>query len=299
MISVIVPSFNSALTIEATLKALARQTKASLIKEIIVVDSSTDKKTKMILSQRKADKLKVLNGGIKIMPARSRNIGAAEAKGKVLAFIDADAYPDEIWLEEIFEAYQSGCRAGGGGIDVNKEQINNPIALAQFYLQFNEYINTGERRIKSFVPACNLFCERQLFQKAGGFPEIRAAEDVLFGLEINKRSPLWFLPEAKVYHIFREKWGAFIRNQMLLGKYVSIYRQKHYGRFIYKGIIPLIFFPAFLLVKLSRIFVRIGKAGWVHIFRFIKVAPIFLSGLFFWSIGFINGCTTSNENFKY
>lgn len=289
-ISVIIPSFNSVQTVEYALKALGSQTRKELISEIIVVDSSDDNKTKEMLSGYVSDKIKVINSGVRVMPAVSRNIGAQEAKGEILAFLDADAYPAYDWLENIVKAYENGCKVGGGGIKLPDFQKNKPIALAQYYLQFNEYICSGNDRIKNFVPSCNMFCDRTLFQKAGGFPEIRAAEDVLFGLQVNKISRLWFLPNLKAYHIFRESWKRFLENQMLLGRYVSVYRKKYYNSFIYKGVMPLMLFPAFLCLKSLRMILRIFQAGRYHIYSFTMVIPVFFVGLLFWSIGFIKGC---------
>jgi len=194
------------------------------------------------------------------------------------------------------KAYENSCLAGGGGIEVPGFQRNKPIALAQYYLQFNEYIGSGNNRSKSFVPSCNMFCDRKLFQKAGGFPEIRAAEDVLLGLKLSKMTKMYFIPEATVYHIFREDWQLFLKNQILLGRYISIYRKKYYGSFIYKGPLPLILLPAFLCVKLLRIISRISQTGWSHIYRFTIVMPAFLLGLLFWSFGFIGGCLNNNRN---
>jgi GT2 family glycosyltransferase len=153
----------------------------------------------------------------------------------------------------------------------------------------------GDDRVKSFVPSCNMFCDRELFQKVGGFPEIRAAEDVLFGLKASKVSQLWFLPKVKVYHIFRKDWAGFLKNQMLLGRYVSIYRKSYYDSFIYKGIMPLVLFPVFLFIKLFRIILRIFLSGWHHISRFMIASPVFLIGLLFWSAGFIKGCIIKEE----
>ncbi|MFC1645697.1 glycosyltransferase [Candidatus Omnitrophota bacterium] len=289
-ISIIIPSYNSGPTVEYTLKALDSQTRKDLISEIIVVDSSDDEETKRILSGHESSHIRVVDAGVKVMPAIGRNIGAREAKGEILAFLDADAYPARDWLENVLEACEKGYRVGGGCIDLPDFQKNRPIALAQFYLQFNEYMCSGGDRIKNFVPSCNMFCDRELFQQVGGFPEIRAAEDVLFGLKINKTSQLWFLPKAKVYHIFREDWKGFLKNQKLIGKYVSIYRKKYYDSFIYKGIMPLILFPVFLCIKLFRMILRIFQSGWHHVSKFIVASPVFLIGLSSWSIGFIKGC---------
>ncbi|MCK4946994.1 MAG: glycosyltransferase [Candidatus Aureabacteria bacterium] len=296
-ISVIIPSFNSVLTISRVLDVLSVQMGKGLISEVIVVDSSNDGATKSLLSRYEPDKIKVIAAGERIIPAIGRNMGALRANGEILAFIDADAYPGHDWSENIEKAYENGCMVGGGGIEMADFQRNKPIAGAQYYLQLNEYMCIGRDKVKKFVSGCNMFCDRKLFQKIGRFPEIRAAEEVLFGLKVSKVERLWFIPNAKVHHIFREDWGGFFRNQMLLGKYISIYRKQYYNSFIYKGAMPIILLPGFFCVKLFRIIFRISQAGWHHVYHFVMVFPAFLLGLLFWSIGFIAGCLNNkNEN---
>ena len=88
-----------------------------------------------------------------------------------------------------------------------------------------------------------MFCERGLFERVKGFPEIRASEDVVFGLEVSELADLWFIPDIKVLHIFRESWSSFINNQVLLGKHIIIYRKQLYETFLYKGIMPILLIP--------------------------------------------------------
>jgi glycosyltransferase involved in cell wall biosynthesis len=294
-ISVIIPSYNSSKTIIYTLDGLFRQM-GECLKEVIVVDSSDDGKIQEIISNNKNKKIKFINSGIRVMPAIGRNIGAAHATGTLLAFIDSDAYPAEDWLMEIARAYEKGRLAGGGGIELPEFQQKSSVAVAQYYLQFNEYMCYGAEREKDFVPACNLFCDKELFNKAGGFPEIRASEDTLFCLRINQINKLWFEPQAKVFHIFREQWRSFLDNQKLLGRYIIIYRRKYYNSVIYKGILPVILLPGFICVKLLRIIFRLLKTEWSQVYRFIKTQPTFLIGLLYWSIGFIKGCFPENNN---
>lgn len=289
-VSIIIPSYNSAKTIEHTLRALAGQTAEDMISEIIVVDSSDDRGTKSILSGYKTGKTKIIDAGIKVMPAIGRNIGSSQATGEILAFIDSDAYPAEDWVENIVRSYKAGCKVGGGSIVLPDFQKNNLIARAQYYLEFNEYISGGTKRVKKkFVPSCNMFCDSRLFKDIGGFPEIRAAEDVLFGLKAAEKADLYFVPDVKVYHVFIKNWIGSLKNQMLLGKYVYIYRRKHYGGFLYNRAVSFILTPAFVCIKLLRIVSRLWKEG-SHIYYFLMVLPLFLTGLIFWSTGFMKGC---------
>ncbi|MFH1644888.1 MAG: glycosyltransferase family 2 protein, partial [Candidatus Omnitrophota bacterium] len=214
-VSVIIPSYNSVNTIDKVFKGLLAQKEIELVEEIIVVDSSDDGLTKQRLNQLAFDKVRIVNIGTKVIPAESRNKGAELANGDFLIFLDADASPDKDWFKNFFRAYSLGVKAGGGGISLAYSQRNNLLAKTQYYLQFNEYIPKGSIRVKQFVPSCNMFCEKGLFMEIGGFPKIRASEDVLFGLNLSKRSKMFFVPNARVHHIFRQSFKEFFHNQIL------------------------------------------------------------------------------------
>ncbi len=89
LISVIIPAYNAAATIEKTLRSVMAQTYSNI--EIIVVDDgSTDTTTDILRSLEEADNRVRLvaqrNGGV----AAARNAGAACARGDFIAPIDAD-----------------------------------------------------------------------------------------------------------------------------------------------------------------------------------------------------------------
>jgi len=291
-ISVVIPSYNSAATVGRTLEGLLSQ-RACAAKSIIVVDSSDDGRTPAVLSAFEGRGVRVVRLSEKTIPAVGRNLGAQQASGRYLAFIDSDAYPAPDWLEKISEAFAQGCRVGGGSLSLPDFQKRKMIALAQYFLQFNEFLDTGIRRVKTFVPSCNLFCEKALFDDVGGFPEIRASEDVLFGLAAGQRTGVFFEPSIRIYHIFREDLGAYLRNQLMLGKYILIYRRMHCGGWMYRGIVPVLLLPAFVALKFLRIVLRILATGRPReIGGFLYSLPLFLLGLTYWGAGFFQGCVS-------
>lgn len=287
-ISVIIPSYNSQKTIPYTLDSLLRQ-KGDYLKEIIVVDSSDNPEMKGII-KKYSSKVKFINAGTRVMPAIGRNTGARRARGDILAFLDSDAIAVDDWAEKIVSSYKRGYKAGGGGVELPDFQRNNPIAAAQYYLQLNEFIPAGGDRVKSILPGVNIFCDRDLFNIVGGFPEVRASEDTLFGLAVSRHTQYWFVPGITVAHIFREDMGGFLNNQELLGKYIIVYRRRHYSGFMYKGIIPVILFPGIILLKTGRMIWRITVSRRGELQRFLKVLPLFMKGMYYWSRGFIKGC---------
>jgi glycosyltransferase involved in cell wall biosynthesis len=289
-ISVVVPSYNSWRTIERVVDSLIAQPER-YISEILIVDSSDDAKTPAILEKFRSERIRVIRLDKKSIPSIGRNIGAQAAREDILAFIDSDACAVDDWAENILHAVDAGCRIGGGAVLVPDEQKKNALALAQYFLQFNEFLATGSRRPKMFVPSVSLFCERKLFFEIGGFPEIRASEDVLFCIAANKKANVYFDPSIRVRHIFREETDAYLRNQAMLGKYIIIYRREVSKSWMYKGAIPALLLPGFALVKLVRMTYRILDAkGGKEAGAFLYSLPLFLQGFLYWCAGFFRGC---------
>src|ERR1035441_9406097 len=102
-ISFIIPSYNSQKTVHGTLKSIFRQKSLISVKEVIVVDSSDDGETRKLLKGPSASpqddnqltfdsKLRIILLDKKTSPALGRNIGAQDAIGNLLCFIDSDVY---------------------------------------------------------------------------------------------------------------------------------------------------------------------------------------------------------------
>lgn len=98
--SVIIPVFNAANTIGATIASVQAQTLSDF--EIIVIDDgSTDNSLTILTSLANYDHrlriVSITNGGV----SAARNFGAELAKGQLLAFLDAD----DLWLPEKLQCH--------------------------------------------------------------------------------------------------------------------------------------------------------------------------------------------------
>ncbi|MBN1950887.1 MAG: glycosyltransferase family 2 protein [Bacteroidales bacterium] len=289
-VSVIIPSYNSISTIDETIAGIRRQTAIKSVLEIVIVDSSDDQITHEHLKSQEDGLIRVIRSGYRVMPAIQRNIGAKESKGDVLCFIDSDAFPHPDWIGNILDAYRRGYRIGGGSYQVPDQQRKSRVAYAQYFIEFSQFIGYGSEGKVSIVASCNIFCERELFMKDTGFPEIRASEDSLFCLKMGKYETLRYLPQAVVYHIFRENPGHFLSNQQMLGKYIFVFRRKSFDSFYYRGIFPYLLFPAFISFKFFRIFIRVLRTRKSHNLKYFFLSfPLMIKGLVAWSKGFLEG----------
>ena len=94
-ISVIIPTYNSAVFLPEALQSVLSQT--FLPQDVIVVDDGSTDDTEDVLEpfRRHIHYIRQENQG----PAVARNRGIAEAKGDLIAFLDAD----DVWVPEKLE----------------------------------------------------------------------------------------------------------------------------------------------------------------------------------------------------
>jgi glycosyltransferase involved in cell wall biosynthesis len=108
LVSVIIPAYNAAATLDETLRSVRSQTHRNL--EIIVVDDGSRDET-VAIARRHAmrdPRLRVLaqrNGGV----AAARNHGIAASSAELVAPVDAD----DLWAPEKIEKQLAALRAGG------------------------------------------------------------------------------------------------------------------------------------------------------------------------------------------
>ena len=107
-VSIIIPLYRSACTIEHTLESIFSQ-KTGFCYEVIVVDSSPVASDTGI-GNRFAERIRLIRLDKKTFPGVARNIGAREAQSPLLMFIDADIVLAGDWIEKAVLFYRSNHR---------------------------------------------------------------------------------------------------------------------------------------------------------------------------------------------
>ncbi len=168
--SVVVPAYNEAGELPATLAALRAAMQAETGDgECIVVDNNSDDATAETALRHGADRI-VFEPVNQI--ARARNAGAAVARGRFLVFVDADTRISPQVLGGALRALRAEAVVGGGAL-VRFE--DDPGAVGRFGIRLWEWIS----RSAGIAAGSFLFCRRDAFDAVGGFDErLYASEEV-------------------------------------------------------------------------------------------------------------------------
>jgi glycosyltransferase involved in cell wall biosynthesis len=133
-VSVVVASFNERDAIERCLASLERQ-ETSRSFEVIVIDSSIDGTDAVA---RRFPFVRVFHFPERKYCGDARNEGLALARADVIAFLDADCFVENDWIEAIFRAHQSPYLAVGGVIENGAPE--SLLAWAYYFCEFNLWL---------------------------------------------------------------------------------------------------------------------------------------------------------------
>ena len=186
-ISIVIPAFNEERYLAALLGDIARACLAyrygARAVEVIVADNGSSDGT---VALARSHGCKVLYVRPRLIAA-VRNAGAAEAKGILLAFIDADTRIDPETFNAIDEHFATGesIVATTGALP---ERRSLPITLGWRLVGLaSALIGLGvPRSLAECMPTGVVCCARGDWEAVGGYPEWLFAEDVAFILALKR-----------------------------------------------------------------------------------------------------------------
>lgn len=179
-LSVIIPAFDEEVYLPATLANVNQavrhlKSKAEVAVELIVVDNASTDRTPEIAREMGA---KVLHEAVHNI-ARVRNVGAENASGDVLVFVDADTLIPESLLLRIAEAMRSPEYVGGS-VDIDYRP-KHPFIRA--YVRFWRAVGI----LFEMSQGVTQFCRRDVFKALNGYDEtLYNGEDVDFYVRLGQ-----------------------------------------------------------------------------------------------------------------
>jgi glycosyltransferase involved in cell wall biosynthesis len=286
MVSVIVPCYRDASSLQRCLAGLAPDRQGAGF-ETIVVDSDSDGSLASICAGLPC--VRLVSIAERLWPGAARNAGVRFARSEVLLFLDADCVPEPGWVQAARTALDEGARlASGPVLDLLP---HHPIAISDNLLQFSEYPAGRPGGPASKFASCNLAVRRADFEAIGGFPEQPpAAEDTRFTQAAAKRWPggLCFAPGMRVRHRGRTGWRAFLAHQDWLGYYrglLGLDLTKRQQRLAGRAVLV----PAVVLWRLRFILGRTQAWNSGGLLRALLLSPLLIAGLSAYALGLRRG----------
>ncbi len=239
-ISVIIPVFNEEKTIGDCLKTITNQTLKP--NEIIIIDDGSNDNSKLKISSfatsdvASADKQ---NSKFKIFkqnhkgPAHARNLGASQATGNILVFVDSDMTFDEVFLEKLTQLIREKRVRGTFTKD---EKVSNWKNVWARCWNFNQNIFNDSRIDPTYPDKAPVFRAilKKEFDRVGGFDSIGYTDDWTLSRKLGYQAVV--APGAFCYHknpdnlsevFIQARWigknefltGTFMRKIINLGRF--------------------------------------------------------------------------------
>jgi len=284
--SVIIPSYNSEKTIEQCIKSLISQ-KTDFKYEIIIVDSS-DNDTVANIANR-FTKIKFIRIKHKTFPGIARNIGANEARGALLVFVDSDVVVSECTIQDAIMYSKTGHSVFAGAVDYCSQNKKNGFKKIEWFFEFNSYYPSMREGTRWCLPAVFLAVSREIFVKEK-FINMETGEDVELSARLhNDGNILYFTPKIRVFHVFQSSFSRLFMKSINFGigdiEIRLIYNVPG-SYFIHKPFLKFLAIPGFALIKLAKITYRnVRYNRWRDKFLYFCFLPIILILILGWMLG--------------
>lgn len=201
-VSVIIPSYNARKYIGEALESVAAQSFTDY--EVIVIDDGSTDGTGAFVAERYPDVRyrRVPNGGA----SRARNLGVEEARGALVAFLDAD----DLWLPtklekqvRRFEEDHALAMVFTESVVFAGEELRpNPYSKRERLMQGDLVRNIF---LYSYVGTPTVMVRKDVFEQVGGFLEgLQVAEDDNLWMRIALRFQVDLIDEVLVRVRYRE-----------------------------------------------------------------------------------------------
>lgn len=261
MISVIIPC----------LKKSELCPELKLIKNLIIVDDKTCSGT----------------------PGQKRNWAANQAKAKILAFIDSDAYPAKNWLKNAVKLLRQPNLAAvcGPGLtppnDSSRQKLAGLVWSTKPGAATLTYRCRPEQpRLVDDYPSFNFIIKKKDFLKAGGFKQkFWPGEDTQLCHDLVYRlgKKILYSPEIVVYHhrrpVFKEHLQQAARYGRQRGRFVRLYP---------KTSLRLIYFLPLLIPLILPLYILLLTFGSFYYRSFFYAPAVLLTHLTY-GVSFVKG----------
>jgi glycosyltransferase involved in cell wall biosynthesis len=176
LVSVVVPVLDEARWFPVQLEALAAQTYEHPW-ELVIADNGSSDGSLAIAEEwlPRFPQARLVHAPERRMASHARNVGAADARGDLLLFTDADDLAEPDWIEQMVAAARSGDVIAG---EIGRHRLNHPRVAAWHPVPPRQRALEGFGFL-AYASGSNTGVWADLFHALGGFDTRRpAGEDI-------------------------------------------------------------------------------------------------------------------------
>src|SRR5690348_5530131 len=229
LVSLVIPVRNEAATVADLLTTIHAQTLPA--NEVVFVDGgSLDNTAEILRSAAQRDSSLHLLEAQDATPGRGRNIGIDAASNDWIALTDAGIWLEPTWLESLVAEIERNPSANlvFGAYEALTDTFFQQCAAAAYVAP--KLLRPGGLMRGPSIASCLL--HRSLWRAVGGFPDLRAAEDLIFMEQCQQVGRIAWAPQALVRWQLQPTLGATFKRFALYSYHnVLAGRQRywHYG----------------------------------------------------------------------
>jgi GT2 family glycosyltransferase len=207
-LSIIIAAYHAGPTIDACLESLHRQTTGRNY-EILLVESSNDGTAERV--QHRFPEVRLIKSPERLYCGDARNRAMHLARARIIAFIDADCYVREDWVESVCRAHGEETQLVGGIID--NAPTHNLVSWAYYFCEFSIWLPAKKTRRIREMAGCCLSMKRTAYDRYGPFLEGTYCSDTAFHWVARRDgTTVAFSPSIRVYHQSPGHLGKFLQH---------------------------------------------------------------------------------------
>ena len=282
IVSVIVVTKNEEKHIGDCLESLMRQDYARGKYEVIVVDADSVDKTREIVGKYP---VKLIIDGYGTL-GHQRNTGIKNARGKYVAFTDADCIADEAWLTRLAMAISNSppdtVAVGGPNLVMDDDP---PFSKVVGYMQETFLGSGGSPQAYKIstpkydvisIPNCNAIYRKEILAEELYDNKIGIGEDCDLNFRLRRKGYRFaYIPDAVVWHHRASNFRELVHKMFAYGKSSAVITRKHRAVVRWYDFMPLL---AILALIVAYPVIRL--VPWM-VYPYIVASLAYLAALLF------------------
>ena len=232
----------------------------------------------------------------------ARNTAVNNAKGDIIAFIDADCLATPSWLKEHVKIHRNNSVMVAGGSVLQGGDRSLPTRIYH-ETYFAAQLPSVPRRITWDLATCNASFKRATFRDVGLFPEMDRGEDSLLCWEALKKGyEVVYDPSPQVVHVHeRITFRSLFRRTREQG-YADRQIQVAFGnpspfKLPKKFSLAVLMTPSLFLARFVRFLTQLAASPDKEK-AILYIPPLFGASLF-WTLGYLSAAHTSSVDKRH